>query len=208
MLCVEHAQQLVFFDDQKRGRRNRCSRAHPDRLARHASLAKKIARAKHRDYRFLSGPIHHREFHPALLDVHDALRRLTLRVNRFASPKFRNCSCHSSGIQKGLRVKRAGLSIFLEFFWFHIQVEAPSPYGRSTAAPTLPRRFLPELYKKRQSTVLNKLYVDFVQYCTDGKSQELLYAGDRSWIVFLTVKPEVWSIAAAVHRSVERLVTG
>src|SRR6266850_11733 len=161
MLRMEHAQQLVFLNDQKCGWCNGCSRAHPDRLARHAALAKKIARAKHRDHRFLSGPIHHGEFHAALLDIHDAIRGLTLRVNWFASPKIRNFSRHTCGIEKGLRVERAVPSIFFVFAWFHIQMEPPLQ-GRSTPDSSLPRRFLPELYKREQSTVL----MAFCQLCS------------------------------------------
>src|SRR6266849_7747837 len=90
MLFVEHPQHLVFFDDQKGGWRYGSRCPHPDRLARHASLAKKVTRAEHCDHRFLSRPVYHREFHSALLDVHDAIRSLALRVDRFVSPKFCN----------------------------------------------------------------------------------------------------------------------
>src|SRR6266446_5408652 len=136
---VEHAQQFVFLNDEKCGEGNGCSRAHPNRLARHAALAKKVTRAKHGDYGFFSGPIHHGKFHAALLNVHDALCGLALRVNGFASPKLGNLSSHSCGIEKVLRVERAALSIFLAFFGFHIQLETPSVHGHSTAPLTLPR---------------------------------------------------------------------
>src|SRR5579864_3634553 len=109
MLCMEYAQQFVFLHDEKCGWRNGGSRPHPDRLACHAALAKKVSRTEHRDYRFFSGPIHHGELHAALLDVHDAIRSLTLRVNRFASPEFGNFSRHSCSIEEDLRVERARL---------------------------------------------------------------------------------------------------
>src|SRR5713226_10068795 len=139
MLRVEYAQQFVFLNDEKCGGGNGCSRAHPNRLARHAAFAKKVARAKHGDYRFFSGPIHHGEFYAPLLDVHHAIRGLTLRVDRFASPEICNFPRPSCGIEKVLRVERVGLSIFLVFFWFHIRMETPSLHGHSTAPLTLPR---------------------------------------------------------------------
>ena len=104
MFCMEHAQQFSFLNDQDCGWRNGRSRAHSNRLARHATLAKKVIRAKHRNHCFLAGPIHHREFHAALLNVHDAVGCLPLRINRFAFPKIRNVSCHPCGIEKDLRV--------------------------------------------------------------------------------------------------------
>src|ERR1700747_1104631 len=106
MLCMECAQQVVFLHDQKCGWRNgRCS-AHANRLARHASLAKKITRAKHRDHRFSSGTIYNGEFHAALLDVHDAIRSLALRIDRFVSPKFCDFSRYSRGVEENQRVER------------------------------------------------------------------------------------------------------
>src|SRR6266436_8004733 len=107
------------------GRRDGSSRPHPDRPARHAALAKKVSRAKHGDDCFFSGAIHHGEFHAALLDVPDAFRSLSLRVNRFAPSKFYNLSRHSCGIEEDLRVKRSGSSVLLYCFCFHIQVEVP-----------------------------------------------------------------------------------
>jgi len=89
MLCMEHAQHLVFLNDQKRGGCSGCSRAHPNHLARHAALSKKVTRAKHRDHRFLAGPIHNGKFHAALLDVHDAISSIALREDRFSeTPSF------------------------------------------------------------------------------------------------------------------------
>src|ERR1700738_2060358 len=120
MLCVQHAQQFALVDDENSAWRNRCSGAHPDRLARHASLAKKIIRAKHGDHCFFSGTINDSEFNAALLDVHDAIRSLTLRVDRFASAKFRQFSCHARCIEKQLWVEN--LHRFCGFL-LHIQVE-------------------------------------------------------------------------------------
>src|SRR5437773_5968266 len=103
MLCMEYAQQLVFLNHEKCGWCNGCSRPHPNRLARHAALAKKITWAKHRDYRFSSGSVYHGKFHASPLDVHDAIRSLALRVDRFVSPKFCNFSRHAGGVEENLR---------------------------------------------------------------------------------------------------------
>src|SRR6266850_652194 len=129
MLRVEHAQQFVFLNDEKCGWCNGRGRSHPNRLARHASLAKKVTWTKHGDYRFFPGPIHHGEFHTAPLHVHDALCGLSLRVNRFTSPVIDNFSRHSCGIEEDLRVERVDLSILLGLFRFHIQMETPSTWS-------------------------------------------------------------------------------
>jgi len=120
MLGVEHAEHFVFLDDEDRGGRNGGSRAHADRLARHASLAKKVARTEHGDDGFLSGAIDHGELHAALLDVHDAIGGRSLRIDRFASAKFGNFSRHSGGIEEDLRVERLQL---VGFFSFAIQAK-------------------------------------------------------------------------------------
>src|SRR5690242_14861482 len=98
MLGMEYAQQLVFVNHEKRGWCNGGSRPHANRLARHAALAKKITWAKHPDYCFSSGSVYHGEFHAAPLDVHDAIRSLALRVDRFVSAKFRDFSRHAGGV--------------------------------------------------------------------------------------------------------------
>src|SRR4029077_6369455 len=113
--------------------------------ARHAALAKKVSRAEHCDYRFFSGPIYHREFHATLLDVHDGIRSLTLRVNRFAPSKLCNFSRNSCGIEEDLRIECSASSILLYFSWSHIRVGMPSLHGCSTALSTLARRVLLEL---------------------------------------------------------------
>src|SRR5690242_1311815 len=125
MLGMEYAQQLVFVNHEKRGRCNGCSRPHPNRLARHAALAKKITWAKHPDYCFSSGPVHHGEFHAAPLDVHNAIRSLALREDRFVSAKFCDLSRHTGGVEENLRVERVHPPILLLFVWFHTQAETP-----------------------------------------------------------------------------------
>ncbi|MGB2677066.1 MAG: hypothetical protein WAN12_08300 [Candidatus Acidiferrum sp.] len=62
-----------------------------------------------------------------------AIRGLTLRVNRFASPNICNFSRHHAGIERNLRLERVALSIFLELFGLlikwkrHFQVVVPRP---------------------------------------------------------------------------------
>src|SRR5258707_7534804 len=135
MHLLEYAQQFLFVDDENSGRCNRRCRAHPDRLARHASLAKKVTGAEHRHHRFLSGTVNHREFHAALLDVHDAVCCLPLRIDRFASSKLYNSSGDSRGIEEHLWVEIVDLATILEVSRFRIQGKSPSLPSRSTATP-------------------------------------------------------------------------
>src|ERR1700684_3609407 len=111
---MEHVQQFVLVDGKKGRRRNGSRRAHADRLTRHAALAKKVARTKHREHSHLARRANHREFYVALLDVHDALGRVTLTVNLLVFLKFSNLSCHTRSIAKGLRIERLRFG-FLNF---------------------------------------------------------------------------------------------
>src|ERR1700682_3076632 len=105
MLRVQHAQQFVLVDNQNLRRRHCGRRAHPHRLARHASLAEEIIRTKHRNDSFLSRSVNDRKFHAALLHVHYALGWLTLRVDRFASRIFAYFSRNSTRIKKYLWIE-------------------------------------------------------------------------------------------------------
>ena len=153
MLCVQHAQQLIFSDDKQGSWRYGRSRAHAKRLARHASLAKKVSGAKHGNNGFLSGPVHHGKFHAAILDIHDGIRGVALRVDRFISPISNNFSLHPGGVEKDLRVEKVGLSILLSCIWFHIQIEAPTTARRSTPTSILPKGIPKKLYKSEQNMV-------------------------------------------------------
>src|SRR4029077_19341634 len=128
-------------------------RSHPDRLAGHAALAKKVSWAKHGDHRLFSGPIHHGEFYAALLDIHDAIRCFTLRVNRFASSKFCNFSRYPCGVEEHLRVERIGNSILGYLFGFHFLMEAPYLQDDSAPASNLTSRPLLKLSKRRHSEI-------------------------------------------------------
>src|SRR5579859_7600311 len=153
MLGMEHSKQFVLLHNQNRGRCNGCRRSHPNRLASHAALAKKITWTKHRDYRFFSGSIHNGKFHPALLDVHDTISSIPLRENRFVPSIFSNFSRNSRRIEKDLRVERADLAIFLVVTWFHTRMREPPLHGRSKPTCKIPRRFLLRLCKREQSAV-------------------------------------------------------
>src|SRR5579859_1665320 len=134
MLGMEHSKQFVLLHNQDRGWCNGYRGAHPNRLASHTALAKKITWTKHRDYRFFSGSIHNGKLHASLLDVHDAIRSVSLRENRFVPSIFSNFSRNSSRFEKDLRVERAGLAIFLVVIWFHTQMRKQPLHGRSQAA--------------------------------------------------------------------------
>jgi hypothetical protein len=75
-----------------------------------------------------------------------------------------------------------------------------SPYQRDSAQDCI----------KEHSQPFRWLQVHCVQYCTDSKPEELEYAG-CSWALFFieqAVLTRSRFISAAIHRSVERLVTG
>ena len=125
MLGMEHAQQLIFLDDKKGGRRYGAGRTHPDGLARHASFTKKIAGTKHRNDGFLAGTIHDRQFHAALLDVHHGLRGLALRVDGFTSSVVHHLSRHSRSIEEGPGIESGEGSVGFLKFHFHFELETP-----------------------------------------------------------------------------------
>ena len=156
MLGMEHAEQLVFLDDEKGGRCNRCSRGHASRLAGHAALAEEVAGAKHRDHCLLSRVIHHGQFHAAFLDVHDAISGVALRVDRFASPEVCDVPRYSRGIEKDLRVEGVNLSIFSQFLGLHIQVETPSNAVVAPRQFQITGRLLLGLCKRVQSLRLSE----------------------------------------------------
>src|SRR5580692_449549 len=130
---MEDTQQFVFIDGQKGSRCNGGSRTHAEGLPRHAALAKKIVRTKHRDHSSLTRPIHHGEFYVALLNVHDALGRITLTVNWLVFLKFSNSACHSRDTGGVFRVE----GFRLRFLDFHIGTE-----NGATSIQRLLERFL------------------------------------------------------------------
>src|SRR4029077_19855424 len=96
--------------------------------AGHASFTKKVTGTEHCDDGFFAGPIHHRQFHSALLDVHHSLCGVTLREDRLASAIVLNLSRRSRGIEKGLCVESVESSIIPCFPGFHIRLKRPAPW--------------------------------------------------------------------------------
>src|ERR1700756_250245 len=159
MLCVKYAQKFVFVDDQKSGRRNRRPRAHTHRLPRHASFTKKVIRTKHGDHGFFSGPIDHGKFHATLLNIHNAVGRLTLRVDRLASAELSYFSRHSRGIEKHLRIERTNPLRFCGFPFQHTQVEKPLFEVRPQPLPSLTGGF-PQNCPKRDTTLETRAWTE------------------------------------------------
>ena len=85
VLRVEHANHLVFFNDEYGRGHNRNRGRHTNRLARNAPFSKKIARSKHRHNGFFANLINHSELHAAILNVHDSLGGISLREDSFFS---------------------------------------------------------------------------------------------------------------------------
>jgi len=153
MLRVKGAQQLFLLNYKQRGRCYRGSRAHTDRLARHASLAEEVCRAKHGHDRFLASSIHDSQFHAAALNVHHGLGSIALRINRLASTIFLNFSGHAGRIEKILCIERVGVSLLDLFSWFHIEPKCHFCEGvRSRPYSSKPR--IPKLYKTGQRALL------------------------------------------------------
>src|SRR6266478_1700453 len=133
MFRMQDAQQFRFLNYKKSGWRNGASRAHADGLPGHASLAKKVGRAKHRNHGFLAGAIHHGQFHAALLDVHDGGSGFSLRVNGFAPAVVHYFSCHAGSVEKSLSIKLPDFSVILVFLWFHSGDGYASQSGHSSS---------------------------------------------------------------------------
>src|ERR1700730_692760 len=171
MLGVEDPQQFVFLHHQKRGWSYGGCRAHPDGLARHASLAKKVAWAEHRHDGFLSGSVHHREFHSPLLDVHDSLRSFTLGVDGFTPAVFDDFSRHPCGIEKHSRTEGVAVSILSGFLWFHTQVGSPCGHGAPVPNFMLARGGPSKLYKRAHCLPLS------VSNLWPGRREIAIFAG-------------------------------
>src|SRR6266478_2073675 len=106
VLLVEHANHLLFFNDQHGGGRNRGRRRHANGLARQAPFAKKIARSKDRHNRFSAGLIDHPKLHAAFLNVHDIFGGIALPEDGFFSSKFLYLPSQTGRVQKQLRIER------------------------------------------------------------------------------------------------------
>jgi hypothetical protein len=105
MLALKYAQHFFFFDDKDCRQCNGASCAHPERLVRHAALAKKIAWTKYRNNSFPACSVNNEEFHATLLNVHYAIRRITLREDGLGTPKFRDFSRQFYSVEHGPRVQ-------------------------------------------------------------------------------------------------------
>ena len=83
MFLVEHANHLVFLNDEHSGGCNRGRSRHANGLARKAAFPQKIARSQNRHNGFFAGLIDHSKLHAAFLNVQDILRGIALREDGF-----------------------------------------------------------------------------------------------------------------------------
>src|SRR6266849_6079791 len=154
VLLVQHANHLVFLNDQHGGSRNRGRRRHANGLARQAPFAKKIARSKDRHNGFLAGLIYYATLHTAFLNVHDSLRGIALPEDGFFSSKFRYLPPPTCGVEKHLHIKRRDFRIrFLG--------GATDRHGR---ASSYGRHHAPEYHEVRFCTLYN--IEQFLPICT------------------------------------------
>jgi hypothetical protein len=84
---VEHANHLVFIDDEQRGGRNRARSCHANGFARKAPFPPEIARPKNPEDGFLARLVDDRKLCASFLDVHDMLGGIALPENDFFVPK-------------------------------------------------------------------------------------------------------------------------
>jgi hypothetical protein len=97
---VQHANHLVFLNDEHVGRRNRGRSCHANGLACKAPFPKKITPSKDRDYGFFAGLIDHGKLHTAFLNVHNILCGVALRKNGFFSSKLLYISPQTGRVEK------------------------------------------------------------------------------------------------------------
>src|SRR5208337_777379 len=88
VFAMEHANHLVFLDNEYGGGRNRGCRSHANGLAGKTPFPQKIARSKDRHNGFSAGLIDHRKLHAAFLNVQHILGGIALRKDGFFSSKL------------------------------------------------------------------------------------------------------------------------
>ena len=105
VFLVEHANHLVFLNDEQGGRCNRGRSRHANGLARKAPFPKKIARSKDRHNGFFAGLIDHRKLHTAFLNVHDRLGGSALREDGFFFSKLVYLSPQTGRVEKQFHIE-------------------------------------------------------------------------------------------------------
>ena len=108
---VEHANHLVFLNDEHGGRCNRGRSRHANGLARKAPFPKKIARSQNRHDGFFAGLIDHSKLHTAFLNVHDILRGIALREDGFFSSKLGYLSPQTGRVEKQFHIESRAFEI-------------------------------------------------------------------------------------------------
>src|SRR5208282_659777 len=112
MFRVEHANHLVFFNDEHSRGCNRGRCAHSNRLACHAPLTKKVTGSENREDCFFADLIHDGELYTAFLNVHHAFSGITLTVDLLRFSIFHDSSRQAGRIEKSLRIENRQLTVF------------------------------------------------------------------------------------------------
>ncbi len=102
---VEHANHLVFLNDEHGGRCNRGRSRHANGLACKTPFPKKITRPKDRHNGFFAGLIDHSKLHAAFLNVHDTLRGIALREDGFFPSKLGYLSPQTGRVENNFTSK-------------------------------------------------------------------------------------------------------
>ncbi len=118
VFLVQHANHLVFLDEEHGGRCNRGRRRHANGPARKAPFPQKIALSKDRHNGFFARLVNNGELYTAFLNVNHTRSTITLRVDLLRSSIFHNSSGYTGRIEKSLGIE----SVFMRGFSFGFNI--------------------------------------------------------------------------------------
>src|ERR1700730_15099453 len=112
MFSMQHANHLVFFNNEQSRGCNRARCPYSYRLTCHAPLTKKVTWPQNGDNRLFANFIDNSEFYSARLNVHHGRSGITMRVNDLSLFELFDFSRHPRRIEKGLGIES---ELLLEF---------------------------------------------------------------------------------------------
>ena len=107
VFLVQHANHLVFLDEEHGGRGNRGRRRHANGPAGNAPFPQKIALSKDRHNGFFARLVNNGELCTAFLNVNHTRGTIALGVDLLRSSIFHNSSGYTGRIEKGLGIESA-----------------------------------------------------------------------------------------------------
>jgi hypothetical protein len=112
-LVVKHAYDGRLFKPRDDAVRHRRGRGQAQWLSGQAALAEKVALAMERDDRLLAPLGYDAELDPALLDIEDGIRRVSLREDLLIVSVVRNVAAAISGVEELFEVEQRGTTLGL-----------------------------------------------------------------------------------------------